>query len=948
MDQTLYDLIVIGGGVTGTGVAHDAALRNLKVLLLERNDFASGTSGACSGMLHGGLRYLISDPEVTRESCIESGIIQRAAPHLIFRIPYLWVIPAGKRVGIYASVLAPYDELAPLKNSSPHVELTREEALHLEPGLTPDIAGALTWDEPGVNPFVLNALIAIAAQQAGATVRNHAQVTAILHADGRVTGVRWRDTITGAADSARARVVVNAAGPWTPAVAQLAGVDFRLKPTRGTHLVFDRRITNVAVRAHNGVYTLPHESTTLLGLTDIFHPGDPDDVRPTAEEIEYLLSGIEEALPAIRQARILRAFAGVRPLVDQSGDVEENLSRRHQVYEHDLSGFITVAGGKMVTYRLMAEDTVDAVFAALGVDPPPPCPTRTLRLPGGGETPPARELAAEFGMPLHTVERIVSRYGSLAPEILAPTRATPRLKNHVCTCEPVTEAEIRWAVRHAQVRTLDDLRRRTRMGVGPCQGMGCTRLAASIVADELGQDAATARHLVDTFLQERWKGRQPVLTGPQVRQEELTRAIYLGVGDFGRRADPPATPVDVLVIGGGLAGTMAALAAADAGQSVALVRKGYGATALSSGGIDIGTAAGELPDVAEALAALRAALAGAGYPLSGDSAAPVRLPTAQGTLKTTHLYPETLAGGVVDRWGAAERLLVVGVPPLAAFDARLVAAELAQALPGLEAVAADVPLVGIPRLDTLPRDHNATPFELARLLDDEDVARAWGAAVRAAAEKARATRVLLPPICGLERWPAAHAALEGAMGRPCFEPLSTPPSTWGQRLQAACETALRQHGVRVVHAAVDGFTRAGNALDTVRATQKETLFLWKPGRVVLATGRFIGGGLACDPRPRETVFALPVFLDGVAVDGTTYSVMLDPQFAHEQALFRAGVEVDATSRPLSALGRPMFVNLYAAGTVQAGWDYATGQGGLGAAAISGYWAAEMTNKVTSQ
>ncbi len=587
MTPTPYDLIVIGGGVTGAGVAHDAALRGLRVLLLERNDFASGTTGTCSGMLHGGLRYLTDDPEVTRESCVESGIIQRLAPHTIFRIPFMWVIPAGKPVGLYASVVARYDELAPLKNSSPHVELTREEALQVEPGLTPDISGALTWDEPGISPFVLNVLIAMGAQRAGAELRNHARVTAILREENRVVGVRWQDTINGATESARSRMVVNAAGPWTPFVANLAGIDFRLKPTRGTHLVFDRRITSVAVRAHNGVYTLPHENTTLLGLTDIFYSGDPDRVRPTPEEVEYLLSGIETVLPAIRQARILRAFCGVRPLIDQSGDDEHRLTRRHQVYDHaqrdGLAGFITVAGGKMVTYRLMAEETVDAVCAALrpdsgqapGMEPLPPCLTRETKLPGGDETPPARELAAEFGMPLYTVERIISRYGSLTPDILEPTRSQPRLKNHVCICEPVTEAEIRWAVRNTHVRTLDDLRRRARMGVGPCQGMGCTRRAAALVADELGQDEAYARWLVDEFLQERWKGRYPVLTGQQVRQEELTRAVYLGVGDYSRRtAAPEVTPVDVLVIGGGLAGTMAALAATAAGRDVTLVRKG--------------------------------------------------------------------------------------------------------------------------------------------------------------------------------------------------------------------------------------------------------------------------------------------------------------------------------------------------------------------------------------
>jgi glycerol-3-phosphate dehydrogenase len=940
MDPT-FDVIVIGGGVTGAGVAHDAALRGLKVLLLEREDFASGTTGACSGMLHGGLRYLTDDPDVTHQSCIESGIIQRAAPHLIFRIPFMWVIPAGRPVGIYASVLAPYDELAPLKYSSPHVELSRQEALQIEPGLSPDISGALTWDEPGVSPFVLNVLIAMAAREAGADVRNHAQVTEILREEDQVVGVRWQDTITAATESARARMVVNAAGPWTPAIARLAGIDFHLKPTRGTHLVFDRRITSVAVRAHNGVYTLPHENTTLLGLTDIFHEGDPDRVEPTQAEIEHLLSSIETVLPGIREARVLRAFAGVRPLIDQSGSEESRLTRRHQVTDHverdGVSGFLTIAGGKMVTYRLMAEETVDAVYEAWGQEPPP-CPTREMTLPGGAEAPPARKLAAEFDLPLHTVERIRSRYGALTPKILTPAKHDSRQKNHVCICEPVTEAEIRWAVRHTLVRTLDDLRRRVRMGVGPCQGMGCTRRAATLVAEELGQDAAYARWLVDEFLQERWKGRQPVLKGSQIRQEELTRAIYLGVGSYGARSVPPdAEPVDVLVVGGGLAGTIAALAATSTGCPVTLVRAGYGATALSSGGVDFGPAGDDLPDHDEPVAFFHAAMDAVAHPYAGTPDTPVRLPTTQGTLKTTHLYPATMAAGVVEAWEDGERLLVVELPSLAAFDGHQMARGLSDTLQGVEAHVTAVDLVGLPRINTLPRGHNATPFELARLLDDEAVARTWAEAIRTAAHRFAATRVLLPPVCGLDRWAEVVPRIAGTVGLPCFEPLTTPPSIWGQRLQAACDAALRRAGVRVVHARVDGFSRDGGAVGIVRATQKRTRTAWSPEQVILATGRFIPGGLSQDGRPREAVFDLPLFLDGMPLDGPGAVDLLDPQFSHDQALFRVGVEADDRLRPLGALGRPIFSNVRVAGSIQADWDYAAGQGGLGAALVSGYW-----------
>jgi glycerol-3-phosphate dehydrogenase subunit B len=371
---------------------------------------------------------------------------------------------------------------------------------------------------------------------------------------------------------------------------------------------------------------------------------------------------------------------------------------------------------------------------------------------------------------------------------------------------------------------------------------------------------------------------------------------------------------------------------------VALVRAGYGATALSSGGVDFGAAGDDLRDCSEPVAFFKAEMDAVGHPYAGARDAPVRLPTTLGSLKTTHLYPATMAAGVVELWDDEELLLIVDLPSLAAFDGRQVARALSDALPGLETHVEAVELVGLPRIGTLPRGHNATAFELAHLLDDEAVARAWAEQIRAAAHRFEATRVLLPPVCGLDRWADVLPFIRGMVELPCFEPLTTPPSIWGQRLQSACDAALRRAGVRVVHARVDGFARARDAVSIIRATQKRTHYAWAPRQVVLATGRFISGGLAQDGWPREAIFDLPLFLDGTPLNSSAAMDLLTPQFAHGQALFRVGVEAGDRLRPLGALGRPIFSNLHVAGSVQADQDYAAGQGGLGAALVSGYWA----------
>lgn len=939
-----YDLIVIGGGITGAGVARDAAMRGFRVLLLERRDFASGTTGACMGMLHGGLRYLIYDPEVTRLSCVESGIIQRLAPHLVFRIPWLFPLFPGAHARLYEAAMAQYDRLAPLKNSSPHVFLSAKEAREVEPGLSERIEGALSMDEPGVNPFRLTVLNLLSAAAHGAVVRNHAEVTAVRQVARGIWQVQVRDAFTGEEQAVEAPCVVNAAGPWAPKVAALARVLLRLRPTKGTHILFDRHVTNVAVGVGE-VSVLPHESTALCGLTDTFFPRDPDEARPEPGEAEYLLSQLEEALPAIRKARVIRAMAGVRPLIDQPGDDPRRLTRQHLVLDHGprgAPGFLSVVGGKMVLYRLMAEEVVDRVCETLGQ--PAPCRTAEEPLPGGEALADPRRLAEEYGLPLQAAVRLVSRYGARTGEVLDEVRQAPQRRTYLCLCEPVTEAEARHAVRREWARTLDDLRRRTRLGTGPCQGFGCTARAVAALVEEGGPNAPPARAQMQAFLQERWKGRQPVLRGRQLAQEELTRALYLGGEGLGETEvpwEPPAflrTPLPprrkaagrrVVVVGGGLAGAAAALAARSLGAEVVLVRQAYGATALSSGALD--WPPDLAPDAAaeEALRMLLAALARAGLPYQGSWEVRPFAITALGHRKRAPFLPASAGPG--DEGQEGLRLLVVGVQGLGEFHAPLVA----QALAGdFQAEPLEVALPGVRHPD------NLTAFDVARLLERPEVEREVRETVGQAVRAGRFQAVLWPGVLGLEQTGTVRAAWQAAWGVPVWEALGGSPSVHGWRLQQALGHALRTAGVEVVPGRALGVHAEGREVRTVRVAWRKQGMDLPASAVVWATGRFVGGGLADEGGLWEPVLGLP--LEG-ATEGVHPWTLTQEAFGGPQPLFGVRVHTDAVGRPADGRGEPVYRNLWAAGALVLGRDYADGTGSGGLCAVSGtragWWAA---------
>jgi glycerol-3-phosphate dehydrogenase len=540
-----FDVIILGGGVNGTGTARDCAMRGLRVLLLEKADLANGASGANSGMIHGGIRYMLSDRKVTELACRDSGYIQRIVPHLLFRIPFLMPFTSAREAATlyeravwYATevYVGTYDQYQPLKRGKPSTRLGAEELYRLEPGLRPGLHGAVTFDEWGIDSHRLCVLNALSARAHGATIRTWTEAREVLLDEGAVRGVRWRDALTFEEGAARAPVVFNATGAWSPALARRQGIPVPMRPGKGVHLTLDRRHSNygVSVIAVDGrqMFIMPHENESIIGTTDDDYYGDPDDLEATNDEVEYLLEGVESVVPGVRRARITRAWCGLRTTIHGWGLNEDALSREHELHDgaaHGAAGLLSFVGGKLASYRAQSEEATDRIFDLLG-RPRPPCRTHEEPLPGGDEIPDPAALARDHRIAAPAAARLVYRHGSRARDVLRLVDEDPRLGLVLCRDEAITAAEIVHCCREEQVRRLQDLRRRCKLAVSACGGLDCARIAAQIAGRTLGWSDDQVRAELQDLLDLGWRERRAILDGHQLAQEELLRGAHGGVG----------------------------------------------------------------------------------------------------------------------------------------------------------------------------------------------------------------------------------------------------------------------------------------------------------------------------------------------------------------------------------------------------------------------------------
>jgi glycerol-3-phosphate dehydrogenase len=506
------DVLVIGGGATGAGVAWDAASRGLDVVLADRADLGEGTSGRFHGLLHSGGRYVVKDPRAADECIRENRVLRRIVADCIEDTGGLFVTTpfddpsyADRFVEGCRATGVDCEEIDPA------------QALREEPRLNPDISRALRVPDAAIDVWKTLWALARAVKKHGGRVLPYHGAVAV-HRDGdAVTGAQLRDPRNGEEVDVEARMTVNATGAWAGQVADLAGIKgVRVLPGRGIMIAMNHRLVNAVVNRcqppADGDIIVPIRTVSVIGTTDV-HTEDPDDDTIGPDEVDAMLDAGEKLVPGFREARALRVWAGVRPLFeDTKEDVTStrDVTRAHTLLDHaerdGVGGFMTITGGKLTTFRLMAEETVDAVCGQFGERRP--CRTATLMLPD-----------SESGQTYHLGERLKRREDNLTDEQL------------ICECELITRSKLEDAMRRRGTVNLDDFRRVLRLGMGPCQGGFCMYRATGILHGLDGLSAEQANESLLGFLQERWKGAWPILYGDQLRQARLDDWIFQGILD---------------------------------------------------------------------------------------------------------------------------------------------------------------------------------------------------------------------------------------------------------------------------------------------------------------------------------------------------------------------------------------------------------------------------------
>ncbi len=527
MNQT-YDVIIIGGGATGAGIARDCSLRGIKALLLERSDISTGATGRNHGLLHSGARYAVTDHESAVECIRENMILRRIAAHCVEETDGLFItlpedgldyqarfVEACRKAGIRADVLDP------------------EEARRLEPAANPALIGAVRVPDGAVDPFRLTSSNILDATAHGAEIRTYTEVRELIREQDRIVGVKAYDHRTHAEVEFRAQVVVNAGGIWGHGIAAKAGITVNMLPAKGALLIFGHRVNRMVLnrcrKPADADILVPGDTISLIGTTSSKIPYDQiDNMIITPDEVDLLLREGEKLSPLLARTRILRAYAGVRPLVASDDDPSgRTVSRGIVLLDHamrdGMEGFITITGGKLMTYRLMAEWATDLICKKIGNDGK--CRTAEIPLPGSTES--REEVDRKTrNKPIAQRRSSIARHGALATRI----DGTDSIKNSlVCECEEVSIGEVEYALENLSVNNLVDLRRRTRVGMGTCQGELCACRAAGIMGRKDPVCARKAKADLVSFLNERWKGMAPIAWGDTLRESEYTTWVYESV-----------------------------------------------------------------------------------------------------------------------------------------------------------------------------------------------------------------------------------------------------------------------------------------------------------------------------------------------------------------------------------------------------------------------------------
>ncbi|MBW2093422.1 MAG: anaerobic glycerol-3-phosphate dehydrogenase subunit A [Deltaproteobacteria bacterium] len=504
-------VLIIGGGATGTGLARDLALRGVHCTVVEKSHLSAGASGRNHGLLHSGARYVGTDPIAAKQCHEENLLLKKLASQCIEDTHGLFVAIEGDD----ENYVADFPHLC-AECGIPAEAVSIEEARQLEPGLSSKLIGAYKVDDASIEPYRLCLENMTQAQSLGSLLLTLSKVTAFTKQGNRIVRTTLTNAITGEVTTVEADFVVNAAGAWTGAVAELAGIPIKMLYSKGSLMVAGHRITSYVVnrlrKPGDGDIVVPGGTVSILGTTSL-RVESPEVLYPTLEEMDHLIEEGAEMLPALQYTRFIRAYAGIRPLLELgSGMDDRSVSRSLALLDHSENGvdnFLSVPGGKLTTYRLMAEKAADVICERLGVHKP--CRTRSEPLPS-------------------------TAIGGLSEPGLGPRiwiKKNDPGDRVLCECEILPESLIRDVIsslREERKRpNLLGIADRSRVGKGACQGTFCgSGITAYLYNNKDIRGRAGLDDLRD-FLQERWKGERPVLWRGQLIQAELKESFYCGL-----------------------------------------------------------------------------------------------------------------------------------------------------------------------------------------------------------------------------------------------------------------------------------------------------------------------------------------------------------------------------------------------------------------------------------
>lgn len=517
-------VVVIGGGVTGAGVLRDLAVRGIKAILIEQQDLGHGTTTRNHGLLHSGARYAVRDEEAAIESYRENLIIKKTVPGSVEETGGLFVKVPGDDDEYVRKWVAACERLG-----IPATEIPLQQAFQKEPFLNKNAEAVYQVPDGAVDGFTLVIDVVADAVSRGARALTYHEVIGVMKEQNKVKGVIVRDQYTGEIKEIHADIVVNAAGPWAGRIAEFADVPLHIINNKGMLAIFNHRINKQVINRlrmpGDADIFVPAHNVTIFGTTGV-NIEDPNDFSLNREELEGMVAEGKALIPNIENMRFIRAFSGSRPLY-QEGDATDksgrNVTRGIAILDHHvrdgLDGLVTISGGKLTTFRYMAEKTVDKVCEKLGVNIP--C-TTDEEVVAHRE---AKQFFKEVNIAPAAKNKLFHWAGQRAKNIETQL-LEEKMNAVVCECEQVTWAEIESVIPEEGHFHLGDIRRRTRLGMGPCQGTFCNHRAAGIAVERGKATPEEANRALKEAIFERKKGMNVVATGETAKQLQLMDAIY--------------------------------------------------------------------------------------------------------------------------------------------------------------------------------------------------------------------------------------------------------------------------------------------------------------------------------------------------------------------------------------------------------------------------------------